>query len=145
MLTGRTVVVTLKIEGLPLRPDENWRICVRPSDIIAEKDSAGRLYLSFCQNEANREIGGSLVLKPPASSGPPGDTEKSRKDTPQDEPAGSTWRDLFSWPSTRAREQVRYARLILALLRTLPGLTLSEACSIADQVENVRPKSASPP
>jgi hypothetical protein len=129
MSRERTVVVTLTIEGLPQRPDENWKICVRPSDIIAEKDSAGRLYLSFCQNEDNREIGGSLVLKPPASSGPPGDTEKSRKDTPQDEPAENTLLDLSSLRSTPERERERYARHISDLQRTTDGLIWKEACS----------------
>jgi hypothetical protein len=129
----------------PQQPGESWKIYVPLSATIEVKDSAGKLLASLSPSVARRVTAGSQELKLRASSGPPGDTEKSRKDTPQDEPAGSTWRDLFSWPSTRAREQVRYARLILALLRTLPGLTLSEACSIADQVENVRPKSASPP
>jgi hypothetical protein len=145
MSRERTVVVTLTIEGLPQRPDENWKICVRPSDIIAEKDSAGRLYLSFCQNEDNREIGGSLVLKPPASSGPPGDTESARKDTPQDEPAENTLLDLSWLRSTLERELVQSVVQVYDRQRTRDGLTWSEVFSIARQVLSAKLKSASPP
>jgi hypothetical protein len=121
--------VTFLNVTLNLLPDGSLRICVPPSATIEVKDSAGKWLTSFYPNADQVVIVGSLVLKPPASSGPPGDTESARKDTPQDEPAENTLLDLSSLRSTPERERERYARHISDLQRTTDGLIWKEACS----------------
>jgi hypothetical protein len=134
MSREQTVAATWIIDVASKQPDGSWRIYARPSGTIGEKDYAERSLQSFCLSGGQVVIVGSLVLKPPASSGPPGDSGSARRDTPQGEPAGSTSQGSSWLRSTLERELVQSVVQVYDRQRTRDGLTWSEVFSIARQV-----------